>query len=277
MPDIELSRSVSPNGLAYHRKGDGPAILLIHGVGLRAESWFPQIEALSAHNTVFATDLPGLGESPSLAELEPTIRHYSEAVRQFIADVIGGPAVVAGHSLGALIAIDLAIIAPEWCQAIAPLNGVYQRTPEALGAVQERARLLREQVGTVWDLKLVTAPVGRWFGEKPTGQLAIFAKLCTAWLEANDQAGYAAAYSAFANTEGPDPDALSGIAMPALFLTGEYDPNSTPDMSRAMAAAVAGGQVVIVPDSAHMTGLTHPDAVNTALLAFLETVRAGSL
>ncbi|MGI9480292.1 MAG: alpha/beta fold hydrolase [Hyphomicrobiaceae bacterium] len=275
MSQLELSRNVSPTGIAYHRCGSGPAILLIHGVGLRAESWLPQIDALAVGNTVYAIDLPGLGESRMLDEPEPTIRHFTEAVHRFVSDIIAEPVIACGHSLGALIAIDLAIAAPDDYRAIAPLNGVYQRTPEALAAVQERARQLREQVGEAWDLKLVSAPVLRWFGESPTGQLAEMARMCTTWLEANDHAGYAAAYSAFANTSGPAPEELSAIAIPALFLTGEHDPNSTPDMSRAMAAEVAGSEAVVVPDAAHMTGLTHPDAVNAALLAFVEKVRNG--
>lgn len=273
MPIIELSRQLSPNGISYHQRGNGPAVLLIHGVGLRAESWLPQIDALAGLNTVYAIDLPGLGESRLLDATGPTIRHYTDAVRALVQDVIGGPVIVGGHSLGALITIDLAVSAPDLCRAIAPFNGIYQRTPEALAAVQERARGLREQVGGALDPALTSAPVKRWFGANPVGDAAEMAAMCTTWLEANNLAGYAAAYTAFASTEGPDPKDLAAISLPALFLTGEHDPNSTPDMSRAMAARVADAQVVVVPGAAHMTGLTHPDAVNAALLAFVDQVR----
>ncbi|MFD2856780.1 alpha/beta fold hydrolase [Seohaeicola zhoushanensis] len=54
--------------------------------------------------------------------------------------------------------------------------------------------------------------------------------------------------------------------MPALFMTGEAEPNSTPAMSRAMAELAPQGQALVVPGAAHMLPMTHPDVVNAALL-----------
>lgn len=273
---ITLERSYSPAGIAYHHSGDKqggrPPVLLIHGVGLRAESWLPQIDALTASHSVFAIDLPGLGESPRFNDPASVLSDYTAAVGNFIETAIHQPAIVIGHSLGALISIDLAVNHPSSCRAIAPLNGIFDRTPDALAAVQARARALQETVDADWDMALVTAPVARWFGDNPTGRDFEMAALCTAWLEANDHAGYAAAYSAFANTTGPAAADLAAIRMPDLFLTGKLDPNSTPAMTEEMASHVAGAEAIVVPKAAHMTGLTHPDEVNTALLSFLDRI-----
>ena len=51
-------------GLACIRAGDGPPVLLIHGVGLRAEAWGAVIDRLAERFAVHAIDLPGHGESP---------------------------------------------------------------------------------------------------------------------------------------------------------------------------------------------------------------------
>jgi pimeloyl-ACP methyl ester carboxylesterase len=62
--------------------------------------------------------------------------------------------------------------------------------------------------------------------------------------------------------------------MPALFMTGECDPNSSPEMSRAMATLAPQGQLDIVAAERHMMNVTAPDRVNRRLRIFLETTRA---
>ena len=60
MTSITLPRSKTAQGVAYHRSGDhGAPVVLVHGVGLRAESWFQQIEALGADYRVYAVDICG--------------------------------------------------------------------------------------------------------------------------------------------------------------------------------------------------------------------------
>ena len=53
--------------------------------------------------------------------------------------------------------------------------------------------------------------------------------------------------------------------MPALFATGEFDPNSPPEMSRRMAAEVPDGEERIVPGQRHMMAFADPEPVNRLL------------
>jgi pimeloyl-ACP methyl ester carboxylesterase len=53
-------------GLAYQRRGDGPPLVLLHGVGHRWQAWEPVLGLLAPHRTVIAVDLPGHGDSPPL-------------------------------------------------------------------------------------------------------------------------------------------------------------------------------------------------------------------
>ena len=90
--------------------GAGDPLLLIHGVGLRAEAWGPQMR-LEAH--VFAVDMPGHGESSPLPEGARLPEYVAWAAR--VIEAIGiGPMSVAGHSMGSLIAGGLAIERPEY-------------------------------------------------------------------------------------------------------------------------------------------------------------------
>jgi flavin reductase (DIM6/NTAB) family NADH-FMN oxidoreductase RutF len=65
------------------------------------------------------------------------------------------------------------------------------------------------------------------------------------------------------------------LEAPALFLTGEQDPNSSPAMSQAMAAIAPRGRALIIPDERHMMNLTSPERINAALLEFLGGIGRG--
>jgi pimeloyl-ACP methyl ester carboxylesterase len=86
------------------------------------------------------------------------------------------------------------------------------------------------------------------------------------WLQAVDPVGYARAYRVFATS---DVGRLDGLACPALFMTGELDPHSTPEMSRAMAAAAPLGRAVVVPGHRHMAAFVAPEICNPVILEFL--------
>ena len=59
----EMMARQTRNGIAFLEQGQGEAVLLIHGVGLNAEAWGPQIAALAETHRVIALDMPGHGQS----------------------------------------------------------------------------------------------------------------------------------------------------------------------------------------------------------------------
>ena len=228
-----------------------PPIVLLHGVGLRAEAWNAQIDALAPRYRVVAPDLPGHGQSP--APTAERLGAFTDAVAQLLEE----PGLVVGHSMGALIALDLAGRYPDRVDGLAALNSVFRRSDSARAAVKARAdRLDGQSVGDPGPT------LHRWFGDSPSPERAA----CESWLRANDPEGYRIAYGVFARSDGPSSASLKALAVPALFMTGEAEPNSTPAMSRAMADLAPQGQAVIVPGAAHMLPMTHAETVNAALL-----------
>ncbi|MEO0380374.1 MAG: alpha/beta hydrolase [Pseudomonadota bacterium] len=236
--------------------GRGPSVVLIHGVGLRAEAWGAQIDALSANFRVIAVDMPGHGDSAGLPGA-PDLRSFSD----IIAKHGDQQCVVIGHSFGAMIALDLAISYPERVAGVAALNGIYRRDAAARAAVIARADSLDGI-----NMADTNGPLTRWFGGTPSPERAA----CESWLRSVDPAGYKAAYSVFARSDGPQDTALERLACPALFMTGGQEPNSTPEMSRAMAALVPQGRAEIIEDAAHMMPMTHTDQVNASLTSFVK-------
>lgn len=253
-------RSRTAGGAAYAACGRGAEpLVLLHGVGLRLEAWAPQMRALSHRRWIVALDLPGHGESdplPDGARLPDFVRWFRLAL-----DELGCPRVsVAGHSMGALIALGAALTDPGRVRRVALLSAVYRRPEAARRAVIARAELL--EAGRMDP----DAPLQRWFGASESPARIKTRRL----LQAADPEGYAAAYRAFAEGDDVYAGRLAELSCPALFLTGAEDPNSTPEMSRAMAEAAPHGRLVLVPGAGHMVGLTAPEAVNTALAAWLD-------
>ena len=266
-----LARSRSAGGLAVHRRGAGPTLLLLHGVGLRAECWHAQIRALESRCAILAPDLPGHGESARLSLAEPSIGDYTDRIAELLAET-QDPACVAGHSMGALIALDLAIRYPERCAAVVALCAIFQRSDEARRAVAARAATLSETLAAETDagVDLATAPVARWFGASPSGAEAAAAAACRRWLLAADRTGYPVAYRAFAAADGPTETGLAGLRIPALFATGADDRNSTSEMARRMAALAPRGRCAIVEGAGHMVQMTHAAAVDAMLAEAVE-------
>lgn len=94
--------------LVYTRKGSGPALVLLHGIGHRRQIWDPIIDDLATRYEVIAPDLSGFGESPAFAggisySMENAVDHLST---QFELWGVTKPHIV-GNSLGGAIALEL--------------------------------------------------------------------------------------------------------------------------------------------------------------------------
>jgi pimeloyl-ACP methyl ester carboxylesterase len=91
--------------------GDGPPLLLVHGLSGRWQSWLNVVPLLRTRWRIFAVDLRGHGKSGRSVDGYP-LKGYAADVEKFIETVIGGPVSVVGHSLGGMTAIVIAATAP---------------------------------------------------------------------------------------------------------------------------------------------------------------------
>jgi len=96
-------------GLAYHSVGQGPTVVLIHGLGSSRAAFNPVVDDLARDHRVIAIDLPGHGDSDPLIVGEPlTPRAQAFAVGEFL-DALGlDRAHVVGNSMGGWVALELA-------------------------------------------------------------------------------------------------------------------------------------------------------------------------
>lgn len=253
-------RFKTQQGLSGYHQGSGPALVFLHGVGLRSEAWNRLTEKLKDQFSIHALDLPGHGDSNGLSA-GAELKDYSNLIIDYI-KTIDQPVVLAGHSMGAMIALDIAIRSPEAIKSVAALNAIFRRTSAASFAVKARAAALKSLPQNELNTDVTLA---RWFGDHPTGKDLAAAQACKRWIHETQISEYQKAYSIFAHHDGPAETDLKSLEIPALFITGADEPNSTPDMSQAMANIVPNGNAIIVEGAAHMMPMTHPDQVALAM------------
>jgi len=265
MTSTTLPRFKLTPDIAAWRGGAGPSLVLIHGVGLNGDAWYAMLPELVSRFTVTVVDMPGHGESDPIRDVkQPTLDDFTSRIADAL-ELCDGPSVVVGHSMGALIAMQLAVQVPDLVSGAVPLNSIFRRTNAAATAVQSRAM----EIGKATQVDH-SETLARWFAQNPEGAMQIAANRCDDMLRSTPIPAYAAAYSVFAHSDGPTDQALRETAVPMLFMTGENEPNSTPAMSHSLAQLAPNSQSVIIDGARHMMPMSHADEVNQHIISFIQ-------
>jgi pimeloyl-ACP methyl ester carboxylesterase len=133
-----VRRGVGPEAsrVSYLAAGSQPGtetVLLLHGAGVSARSWMPQLQDLAGTLRVLALDLPGHGESAPI--WKPSVEGYADTAHRLL-EVLGtGPVWVAGHSLGGAVALVLAARHPERVKGLVLISSC-ARLPESTTPLQ---------------------------------------------------------------------------------------------------------------------------------------------
>ena len=235
----------------YVREGSGAPVVLLQGVGVIGEGWRPQIAALRDRFTVVAPDNRGIGgSSPGTGTL--TVEDMAADVLA-IADAEGFDRFhLAGHSMGGLIAQEVALAAPRRVQSLALLctflhgQDAARLTPDImwtglrtrLGTRAMRRRAFLRLV--MPDAYLESAPsslaadLAVLFGHDLADQPPIVMKQLRA----------ASRYDASARL-----NALGTI--PTLVVSATHDRIALPAFGRALAGAIPGARYVEIADGGH--------------------------
>src|SRR4051794_10354281 len=113
-------RSIQLHGhpVTYRLAGQGPPLLLLHGITSSSQTWAKVLPALAEHHTVIAPDLVGHGESAK-PRGDYSLGAYASGIRDLMAALGHDRATVVGHSLGGGIAMQFAYQYVERCERLA--------------------------------------------------------------------------------------------------------------------------------------------------------------
>ncbi|MBC3191881.1 alpha/beta hydrolase [Pseudonocardia sp. C8] len=111
--------TVDGHTLAYAEGPDnGPPLVLVHGQGSRWQDHMRVLPALARDHRVFVVDVPGHGASGRLEPEQYTNAAVGGILAAFVAEAVGGPAILSGHSSGGLLALWIAAARPELVTAL---------------------------------------------------------------------------------------------------------------------------------------------------------------
>jgi pimeloyl-ACP methyl ester carboxylesterase len=102
----------------WHQQGQGPALILIHGLAGNGLNFSTLAAQLAEHYTVYNIDRPGSGFSERHAKTSANFKQQSQMILQWMDKVGLTTAFVVGHSMGGAISLRLALDAPNRIRAI---------------------------------------------------------------------------------------------------------------------------------------------------------------
>ena len=247
---------------AFEGRGNGPPVLLLHGLGGSASSMTPLVPALvPLAPRIVLLELPGHGRSPDPAGGPLSAREYGEVVlacAEELASHHGGKAVLMGNSLGGALALYAAHERPDLCAAVAGLNpagaelsdeavnGLPRSFPDPIAGASHMARLLFHR--TPWPFWLVARDFARHWGT-PTVQRIL------------DDARSGSDRSLGL-------DVLTDIDVPVLILWGAED-RLLPLSSVEDFARIEGARVELIHGCGHVPQLEKPAFARRAVAEFL--------
>lgn len=266
MPRTNGEQILTPAGTPVWVNGDGPPIVLVHGVLMDHRMWQAQVDALSARYRVCCLDMLGHGASPNPVG-ERSLDDFVAQVHEVVTHLGDGiPPVLGGFSMGGLVAQAYAIRYHAELRGLIIMNAVYDRSATESATVRERFAAM-ERGGA--DAAIESALV-RWFTDADRLAHAERVDAIVDWMAAGDFSAKLKAHRVFATADPQTAGRLGVISCPTLVMTGDGDSGSPPHMSRNMADSIDRAQLHILDGQQHMMPVLDADRVNAILLRFLD-------
>jgi len=239
-------------------------LLFIHGIGSTCGFWDPIVSALRDDFTCVTIDVPGFGDARPLAE-PMTVPGLAAAVDAWSRAEGVDPFVVVGHSLGGMIAQELAVRAPDRVRGLVLCNTI----PGVTDGAREFNPVLAELAETRGADAAAEALLPAMLGPRPLEGTDRARERFLADMRATDPASLAAAFRAVVtfDARGRLPS-LRAAGMPALVVAGQYEGD---DDDQRELADLLGGRLVVLPGTGHLAPAETPSAFVTEVRAFLAT------
>lgn len=255
--------------MSFVEQGEGPPVVLLHGIPTWGYLWHPLIPRLARSHRVLAPDLLGFGYSDKSDRFDRSIRFQAETIARWMeAMQIEGAAVI-GHDIGGGVALRLAVLFPRLLSRLCLINSVcYDSWP-----IEMMLQLGLPEMNRKTNAAAITGTMRQ-----------AFKKMASSSLDDEMLDGLVAPYStetgklslirdaAALNTNlTVELDAfLSRISVPTLILWGEEDEYQPVKYGERLAWDIPNSRMVRLKDAGHFAMLDQRDEVEKQVLSFLE-------
>ncbi len=264
---------------AFVKMGEGPAVLLLHGLGCDHTTWLPVIAALARRYTVIAPDLLGHGRSAK-PRADYSVGGYANGMRDLLTVLGIDKVTVVGHSLGGGVAMQFAYQFPERTERmilVAP-GGLGSEVTPAVRAITLPGFHATMAVMTLPGLRQITTRSLRLAsatGISHARDLDEVASLIEQFKDPKARAAVRHVVSAVVDWRGQVVTMLDRAyltqAMPMCVIWGSDDV-VIPVRHAAVVAEIAPDAVVeVIPDAGHFPHKDHPQRFVTIVNDFIRT------
>lgn len=254
--------------LGYKTRGAGPIVALVPPIGCPKEFWDPVISVLQDRCRLIAIDVRGHGESDvpsSPFTLDDCAGDLIELLRS-LGD--GRKTIVAGCSMGAMVAMGAAVHAPDLICGLLASN-THQRDATGQAIIAARAEACRNGMAST-----VEATLDRWFNAPYQQAHPEHVALARGWLANADPIVHSWSWRAI---HGLDYAArLRPLSIPKLVVGGEADQSSSVAEVRHFANVIGAGFRQIA-SAGHLTPLEQPKAYAACLCEMLDGLESQGL
>lgn len=250
--------------LAHHVTGHGPLVVFLHGFTQTGASWNPVIEQLSVDATCVTIDLPGHGGSPDgTRSLDETADDVASVIES-----LGGAAIVVGYSMGARVALHVALSHADRVASLVLVSGTAGITDDAERAARRTAdETLADRIGSIGTRAFLTEWLAQpMFATLPTTAASLEARLVNAPTGLADSLRHAGT-----GTQTPLWSRLGEISVPTLVVTGDLDEKFT-SLGTQLAHGIAGATHEHIPGAGHTLHLEKPEEFVALLRQWCATV-----
>jgi len=265
---MSLLRYIETPAVPQAAAGPRPRVLgtlvLLHAFPLNARMWEPQQALAEFGWRIIAPQFPGF-DGGTGAHADATVDDYAGKLVDLLDSLHVEQAVIAGLSMGGYVAFALLRHARRYFSGLVLADTrAGADTPEGRQGRDNMRALLREKGPSAIADQMIPKLLGATtLRERPAAAETVRALVMSSSADAIDGA---------INVLKTRPDStpqLAGIHVPTLIIVGEEDTLTPPDMSREMHRAIHGSELVLIPESGHLTNLERPRAFNAALASFL--------
>ncbi len=244
-----------------------PTLLLVHGIGSTRAFWDPIVPLLDGFTCV-AVDVPGFGDAPALAE-PMTVPGLAAALDRRLVDDGLDAVVVMGHSLGGMIAQELALADPARVRGLVLCNTI----PGATDGAREFNPVLAGLTEIDGPAAVAEALLPAMLGPAPLEGTDRARERFLADLASADPASLAAAFRSVVSFDARDRlPSLRAAGLPTLVIAGQHEGN---DDDHQELADLLGARCVFLPGTSHLAPTEAPTAFAAEVVPFLTSMREG--
>ncbi len=262
--------TVNGVSLAVEVRGEGPAVLFIHGYPLDRTVWAHQVEHLQGWKRI-APDLRGFGRSdaPDLGYSMPT---YADDLAALLDVLHVDDVVLCGLSMGGYVGFEFLRRHRDRVRGLVLMDTRAEADPpEGRKAREAQMALAREEGAAAVGAQMLPRLVAAGEGEAHEAVV----RRVNEMIAAAPVAGIVGALAAMRDRadSGALLPELEGI--PALVVVGEHDVITPVAVGRGIAQKVPGARLEVIAGAGHLPPVERPEETTRVLAEFLEGLRAG--